>query len=90
MANKSRKRVIRRDRRLARMSGWRREPKGSIVGHGTNLPFYVTPKDKPMRASLRRKIARRQYRVRKNLSPYVSGPSPKSPFLTLLEAHGRK
>lgn len=44
MSTKSRKRARRRDRRKAKMSGWRREGKqmGSHVGHGTSGGVTLT------------------------------------------------
>jgi hypothetical protein len=72
-SSRTRQQHVRRDRRLAKVSGWRRRPKRwGRVGHGSDLPDHVRAGD-PGAACVR------EHRV----FALVRGPEPMSPFLGL-------
>lgn len=73
-SRRSRKRQARRDRRKAKLSGWKRQPKGRKVGHGTSLGDTV--EGGPVKVTKRGKKKDRRI-VR------VVGPEVESPFAAL-------
>lgn len=74
-SRRNRKRQIRRDRRKAKASGWKRAPKGKQVGHGTNLGDTLGP----MPAA---KVTKRNKKKDRRVV-YVAGPRVESPLARL-------
>jgi hypothetical protein len=72
-SKKSKTRAHRRNRRLAKASKWRRQPKGSHVGHGTHLADHI---HLPLKAP-------KKTREKKPKLVLEVGPEPASPFSRL-------
>jgi len=73
-SRKSRTKQHRRDRRKAKQSGWRREPKqmGGHIGHGTSGAKTTVPTTK------------------RKLSPHAAAPAPGAPLTFTLEGALKK
>ena len=74
-SKKSRTRHHRRNRRLAKASGWKRKPKGNKVGHGTSLTDHIA-----LRSSV---IKTAKTHAMRPVATFGPGPSPQ--FRELLQ-----